>query len=184
MSAELYTIPVVGMDGSEKTLDAYEGKVLLMVNVASQCGLTPQYETLETLYESFKDEGLVVLGFPANEFGSQEPGTNAEIQQFCETRFSVRFPLFAKLVVKGEGQHPLYRYLTQAQPAAQAKSDSSLRGYLEKNNLLSSDPSDISWNFEKFLVNRQGEVVARFAPDITPDDPLLVDAIETELARA
>jgi glutathione peroxidase len=183
MPAELYTVPVRRIDGSEDSLAAYEGNVLLIVNVASQCGLTPQYEGLEKVYERYRDSGLVVLGFPANEFGAQEPGSNEDIQQFCRTRFDVKFPLFAKIVVKGEGQHPLYQYLTQARPEAQALSGSTLRANLDKHGLLSGQPGDILWNFEKFLVGRSGEVVARFAPDVAPEDPLLIQAIEAELGK-
>ena len=184
MSAELYTFSVSRIDGSQDTLASFAGNVVLIVNVASQCGLTPQYEGLGRIYEAYKDRGFRVLGFPANEFGAQEPGSNEEIEQFCRTRFAVPFPVFAKIVVKGEGQHPLYRYLTQVQPEAQTRPDSTLRENLEKHGLASGKPGDILWNFEKFLTSRRGEVVARFAPDVAPDDPLLIEAIEMQLAVA
>jgi glutathione peroxidase len=183
MPSKLYMLTVPHIDGSQVSLASYAGSVLLIVNVASQCGLTPQYEGLEKIYEHYGDQGLVVLGFPANDFGSQEPGSNEEIQQFCQTRFQVKFPVFAKIVVKGERQHALYRYLTETQPEAHASPESSLRTHLEKMGLATGKPNDILWNFEKFLVNRQGAVVARFAPDVTPEDPVLIKAIEAELSR-
>ena len=165
MSAALYDIPVRRIDGSNASLGDYKGKVMLIVNVASKCGLTPQYADLEKTYESYRDRGLVVLGFPANEFASQEPGTNEEIQQFCQSKFGVQFPLFEKIVVKGDGQHPLYRELIQECPKAQPKPDSALRKTLDSHGLGPKNDTDIMWNFEKFLVNREGKVVARFAPD-------------------
>lgn len=183
MSAELYTIPVRRIDGAEGSLGSYAGNVLLIVNVASQCGMTPQYAGLEKLYETYGGRGFTVLGFPANEFGGQEPGTNEEIHQFCETRFGVKFPMFEKVVVKGEGQHPLFRYLTQALPHAQARPDSALRQNLEKHGRPVEKPEDILWNFEKFLVSRDGKVIARFQPDVPPDDPLVVNAVESELDK-
>jgi len=184
MSEALQTIPVKRIDGSETSLGAYGDKVLLVVNVASQCGLTPQYAGLEALYERYRDAGLMVLGFPANEFGAQEPGTNDEIAQFCETRFGVQFPMFEKIVVKGEGRHPLYDELVRAQPTARPKEGGQLTEKLESKGLLAGNkPDDIMWNFEKFVVGRGGDVVARFAPDVTPDDPALVETLEAELAK-
>jgi glutathione peroxidase len=183
MSSELYGFSVRTIKGEEVSLSSFADKVLLLVNVASKCGLTPQYEGLEKVYETYQDKGFTVLGFPANEFAGQEPGSNEEIEEFCQVRFNVKFPMFAKIVVKGEGQHPLYAYLTKAQPDAQTKPDSVLREKLGEKGLASGEPQDILWNFEKFLVNRKGEVVARFAPDVTPEDPLIVEAITTELAR-
>lgn len=181
MSAELYNFKVNKIDGSATTLNEYKDKVMLIVNVASKCGLTPQYEGLEKVYAEFKDKGLVVLGFPANEFGAQEPGSNDEIQSFCTMNFGVKFPMFEKIVVKGQGQNPLYSYLTKTRPEAIMKPDSKLMGILKEKNLLTGGPSDIKWNFEKFLVNRKGEIVKRFAPDITPDDPMVIEAIKKEL---
>jgi glutathione peroxidase len=152
------------IDGKEVDLADYKGKVVLIVNVASECGLTPQYEGLEALYEKHGKEGFVILGFPANEFGKQEPGSDAEISEFCTANYGVKFPMFSKIVVKGDGQHPLYQFLTGK----------------------GTNPrfaGDISWNFEKFLVDRQGNVVARFAPRTTPDSTDLTKAIQAEIAR-
>lgn len=183
MTIALYEIPVRRIDGSPASLVDYKGAVLLVVNVASKCGLTPQYAELEEVYESYRDRGLVVLGFPANEFAKQEPGSNAEIQQFCQTKFCVKFPMFEKIVVKGEGQHPLYRHLIAARPTAQQKPNGTLRKTLEQHGLGPSNNTDIMWNFEKFLVNRRGEVVGRFAPDITPKDSAIITAVEAELSK-
>ena len=165
MAQALASIPLRRIDSSPTDLTEYAGKVMLIVNVASQCGLTPQYAGLEALYERYREQGFVVLGFPANEFGAQEPGANAEIAQFCETRFGVQFPMFEKVVVKGAGQHPLFAALTQAQPIGEGSAN------------------DIRWNFEKFVISRHGDVVARLAPTVAPDDPKLVAAIEAELAK-
>jgi glutathione peroxidase len=171
MSASVSEIAVNRIDGSPASLGAYKGKVVLVVNVASKCGLTPQYEGLEALYEAYKDKGLVVAGFPANEFGAQEPGTNEEIADFCTTRFNVTFPMFEKIVVKGEGQHPLYAALTKAVPLAEGAGDRA--------------PADgsIMWNFEKFLVGKDGAVARRFSPMIKPEDDVVIEAIEAELAK-
>lgn len=152
------------LDGKAADLSAYKGKVVLMVNVASQCGLTPQYEQLEGLHEKFSEKGLAVLGFPANEFGKQEPGSDTEISTFCKKNYGVKFDMFSKVVVKGEGQCPLYKYLTSKE------TDPKFAG-------------DITWNFEKFLIGRNGEIVARFAPRVKPDAPEVVKAIEDELAK-
>jgi glutathione peroxidase len=183
MSSALYDIPVRRIDGSNASLGDYKGKVMLIVNVASKCGLTPQYADLEKTFENYRDQGLVVLGFPANEFGSQEPGTNQEIQQFCESKFDVQFPMFEKIVVKGEGQHELYRRLIAERPKAQPKPDSALRKTLDSHGLGPKNDTDIMWNFEKFVINRQGEVVARFAPDFNPQDAEVKKVIESELAK-
>jgi glutathione peroxidase len=184
MPAPLYEIPVSRIDGAPSSLAEYEGAVLLVVNVASACGLTPQYAALEQVYETYADRGFKVLGFPANDFAAQEPGTNAEILEFCTSKFDVTFPMFAKIAVKGEAQHPLYRYLIAAKPHAEGKADSALRRTLGQHGLGPTNDTDILWNFEKVLVDRHGAVVGRFAPDITPDDPLIVEAIETELEKA
>lgn len=162
--APLYAFALKRLDGTPTTLAAYQGKVLLVVNTASKCGNTPQYAGLEKLHEAYAPKGLAVLGFPANDFLWQEPGTNEEIHQFCTENYGVTFDMFEKSVVKGQGQSPLYRYLT-AQPTRPQPA------------------GDITWNFEKFLVNRHGQVVARFAPKTRPDDPALVQAIEAELAK-
>ena len=184
MSKTVYEFDLNKIDGTKTQLSEYRGKVLLLVNVASKCGLTPQYEGLEKLYSEYKEKGLMVLGFPANEFAGQEPGTNAEIQEFCQMKFGVQFPMFEKVVVKGEGQHPLYAFLTESKPEAQLKKDGKLLGLLREKNLLSGKPHDIKWNFEKFLINRKGEIVERFSPDIEPTDPMITEAIKRELSLA
>jgi glutathione peroxidase len=180
---QLQDIPLRRIDGSPSTLRDFSGSVLLVVNVASKCGLTPQYEGLEALYAKYREQGLVVLGFPANDFGAQEPGSNQEIAEFCQTRFAVDFPMFEKLSVKGEAQHPLYRELIAEQPEARPKAGGALRENLAKHGLSPQAATDVMWNFEKFLVDRKGQVVARFAPDVTPGEPELVSAIEAELAK-
>ncbi|HET7538708.1 MAG TPA: glutathione peroxidase [Polyangiaceae bacterium] len=179
----LQDIPVRRIDGSPATLRDYAGRVLLIVNVASKCGLTPQYEGLVALYEKYRAQGLVVLGFPANDFGAQEPGSNQEIVEFCRTRFAVDFPLFEKIAVKGEAQHPLYRELIARKPEARKLPGSTFAAKLAEYGMSPKDPSDVLWNFEKFLLDRDGEVVDRFAPDVTPEAPELVRAIEAQLGK-
>ena len=181
MSDSIYDIPLRRINGDSGSLDAYRGKVVLVVNVASACGLTPQYAGLEKLYADKQAEGLVVAGFPANEFGAQEPGSNAEIADFCRGTFGVQFPMFEKIVVKGPGQHPLYQRLVQEQPRAQEKPGSDFRAKLAGYGITQEKPDDVLWNFEKFLISKDGRVVGRFAPDTTPDDAILADAIEREL---
>jgi len=174
------TIPVAKLDGSPSSLGDWAGKVRLVVNVASKCGLTPQYEGLEKLYKDYKDKGLTVMGFPANNFGAQEPGTNAEIATFCSANYGVSFPMFSKISVKGEDQHPLYKALIAAQPKAAAK-DNSFKERLAGYGIKPDNDTDVLWNFEKFLVGRDGKVIGRFAPDTAADDALLKDAIEKAL---
>lgn len=181
MSQSVYHIPVQDIQGQAVDLEQYHGQVLLIVNVASKCGLTPQYEGLEALYQAKKDQGLTILGFPANNFLEQEPGTNEEIQQFCSLNFDVKFPLFAKISVAGEDKHPLYQTLIQAQP--ERIGEGPWWKDLVEYGLTPNEPPEVLWNFEKFLVSKTGEVVARFAPDITVDDPRLIDAINQELAK-
>ncbi len=181
MTIALEQIPVKKNDGSSATLGDYGGKVRLVVNVASQCGLTPQYTALEALYGKYRDRGFEVLAFPANEFGAQEPGTDAEIKEFCSTKYDVTFPLFSKIVVKGEGQHPLYAKLTADRPEARTLPGSDFRGKLEGYGIKTGAPSEVLWNFEKFLVDRQGNVIERFAPDVPPDADVVVSAIEKAL---
>jgi glutathione peroxidase len=155
---------VEDINGKPVDLSQYKGKVVLIVNVASRCGNTKQYTNLESLYQKYGKDGFVILGFPANEFGKQEPGTNAEILAFCTTKFSVDFPMFSKIVVKGDGIAPLYQHLT---------SESTNPGYA----------GDISWNFEKFLIGRDGKVVKRIKPKMNPEEPEVVSAIEAELGK-
>lgn len=182
MSNTIYDIPLKNIKGEATSLDAYRGKVLLIVNVASACGLTPQYEGLEKLYQDKQAQGLVVTGFPANEFMAQEPGSNSEIAAFCTSKFGIKFPMFEKIVVKGEGQHPLYAQLTTAYPTALETPGSEFRGRLASHGIQQDNPSDVLWNFEKFLVGRDGAVVGRFAPDTAPNDPALLAAIDQALA--
>ncbi|MNS38766.1 Hydroperoxy fatty acid reductase gpx1 [compost metagenome] len=160
----LYQFSVTRLDGRPVALSSYRGKVMLIVNTASKCGLTPQYAGLEKLHDAYRAKGLAVLGFPANDFLWQEPGTNAEIGEFCQENYGVSFDMFEKVAVKGPQQAPLYRYLTSP----------------ETNPRFAGE---IRWNFDKFLIDRHGRVVARFAPKVTPEDPAVVKAIEAELAR-
>jgi glutathione peroxidase len=183
MSESIYSIPVETITGEPASLGDYKGHVLLVVNVASKCGLTPQYEGLEKLYERLRGQGLVIAGFPANDFKAQEPGTNQEIQSFCKDNYGVTFPLFSKITVVGEGKHPLYKALIGAQPKAVDTADKPFREKLNGWGIATLPEPEILWNFEKFLVSRTGEVVRRFSPDTQPDDPLLIAAIEQELNR-
>ncbi|KRG86553.1 glutathione peroxidase [Stenotrophomonas daejeonensis] len=176
----LQSIPLTTIDGAAATLGDYAGKVLLVVNVASKCGLTPQYEGLEKLYREKKAAGLEVLGFPANDFNGQEPGSEDEIRQFCSLTYDVTFPMFAKVSVAGSDVHPLYRQLVAAQPAATG--EGPMRGKLAGFNIEPNPAPGILWNFEKFLIGRDGQVVGRFAPDVTADDARLRAAIDAALA--
>jgi len=161
LAGDLRQIPLKDIDGKPTSLKAYDGKVLLVVNVASKCGLTPQYKALEALHRKYKDKGFSVLGFPCNDFGSQEPGSNDEIKEFCSSKYDVSFPIFDKLHVKGPERHPLYEVLTgEGSPF----------------------PGDIKWNFGKFLIGRDGKILKRFEPKVTPDAPEVTQAIETALA--
>ncbi|MGK7873954.1 MAG: glutathione peroxidase [Xenococcaceae cyanobacterium] len=161
MNNSIYDLKVKTIDGQEQQLAQYEGTVLLIVNVASYCGYTSQYQGLEQLNQKYRDRGLRILGFPCNDYGAQEPGTNAEIKTFCETRYGVSFPLFDKLHTLGSQKHPLYQYLTQQ-----------------------ANPSgEVSWNFEKFLIDKQGKCAGRFKSAVSPDAPELVAAIEAELNK-
>jgi glutathione peroxidase len=184
MSTSIYDIPVKKITGQDASLAEFKGKVLLVVNVASKCGLTPQYEGLEKLYKQYGEKGLVVTGFPANDFKQQEPGTNQEIQTFCTMNFGVDFPMFDKISVVGETKHPLYKALVAAQPKAVNVSEVPWREKLKGYGIEPNPEPEILWNFEKFLVSRSGEVVQRFAPDTAPEAPALVAAIEGELAKS
>jgi glutathione peroxidase len=159
--SKLYAIPLKDIDGKDASLKAYAGKAVLAVNVASKCGYTRQYSGLEAVWRKYKDQGLVVVGFPCNDFGSQEPGTTDEIKQFCSTKFDVTFPLYEKLHVKGPEQHPLYAALTGAE---------------------SPVPGPVKWNFGKFLIGRDGRIIARFDSNVEPDSAELTKAIEAALA--
>ena len=161
MDKSIYSFNMKNIDGKETPLKSYQGKVLLVVNVASKCGFTPQYEQLEEVYKKYKDQGFEILGFPANNFGQQEPGTNEEIKQFCTSKFDVTFPLFDKLEVNGPNRHPLYVML--------AGNDSPF-------------PGDIGWNFTKFVIGRDGKILNRFASPVKPDSVEVTKAIETALA--
>jgi glutathione peroxidase len=178
-------IPLTTITGAPATLADYSGKVLLLVNVASKCGLTPQYTALEALYQKYKDRGLVVLGFPANDFAGQEPGSDQEIAKFCSIDYPVTFPLFSKIAVTGPAKHPLYAALIAAAPEhiphgpwrEKLTAYSAANGFPPPNAL-----PELLWNFEKFLIARDGTVLARFAPDTPPDDPKIITAIEQALA--
>lgn len=168
------------MDGRSGRLSDYAGQVVLVVNVASKCGLTPQYEGLQRLYSENRDRGFTILAFPANNFGGQEPGTDDEIAEFCSANYSVTFPVMSKISVVGEDQHPLYAALTHEAPTADGKAE--MREALRGHGMTPTDDPDVLWNFEKFLVARDGHVAGRFAPSVAPDAPPLVEAIQTELA--
>lgn len=180
--SSIYDIDVVTIDGKTQKMSDYAGNALLIVNVASECGLTPQYEALEALYQARKDEGLVILGFPCNQFGAQEPGEEKDIQSFCTSRFGVTFPMFSKIDVNGENRHPLYQALFQAMPERTTAPDS---GFVEKLQSLGIEAPEgnILWNFEKFLVNKEGDVVGHFAPDMAPDHAIITAALDNVLAK-
>src|ERR1017187_3831825 len=156
-ASNVHEFTLNSIEGKPAPLSAYQGKVVLIVNVASRCGFTPQYAGLEPLYEKYKDRGFVILGFPANNFGGQEPGTNEEIKTFCSTKYNVTFPMYSKISVKGDDKAPLYQFLTDA------------------------TGSEIQWNFTKFLVDKDGKVVARFESKVTPESPDIAAAIEKAL---
>lgn len=182
MANEIYEIPLKTIDGTETNLGEYKDKVLLVVNVASKCGLTPQYAGLQKLYTDYQAKGLEVLGFPANNFMGQEPGTEDEIKDFCDANYSVKFPMFSKVSVKGDDQHQLYHYLTETKPETDVNDgvmEEKLKGY----GSVRSQPNEVLWNFEKFLIGKNGEVAARFAPDVTAEDARLVAKVEEELEK-
>lgn len=172
-------IPINRIDGTPAALREFAGSVLLVVNVASKCGLTPQYEGLEALYTRFRDQGFVVLGFPSNDFAGQEPGSNEDIAGFCSTQYAVDFPLFSKINVVGPQKHPLYASLIASQP--KAADSAAFREKLKGYKITPNPEPEVLWNFEKFLIDRKGDVVARFAPDTVPGDARLIAAIEREL---
>ncbi|HEX5537615.1 MAG TPA: glutathione peroxidase [Sphingobium sp.] len=182
MTETLANIPFNSIRGEPRSLAEYAGKVLLIVNVASKCGLTPQYEKLEKLHQTYRDRGFAVIGFPANDFGGQEPGTDEEIQQFCTTNFGVDFPMASKIVVTGADKHPLYEALTRAAPEKQGDAE-GMRQMLRGYDMTPTEDPEVLWNFEKFLIGRNGVVVARFSPNIEPDAPAIIASIEAELAQ-
>ena len=179
MSA-IQEIPLKTITGGDASLADHAGKVVLVVNVASKCGLTPQYEGLEALYERYRARGLVVAGFPANDFGAQEPGSNEEIADFCTTNFGVSFPMYAKIAVTGEAKHPLYAALTSAAPKAAGDPD-AFRERLKGYGMTPNPEPEVLWNFEKFLIGKDGAVVARFAPTVDAGNPELLGALEAAL---
>ena len=178
--AMLPDVPLTRGDGTPDSLGAHAGNVLLVVNTASQCGLTPQYAGLEALHERLGARGFEVLAFPANDFGSQEPGSDDEIASFCEVNFGASFPIFAKGSVVGDTKQPLYAALTAAAPTKRGNADAMRERFLSKGMVPNGDP-EVLWNFEKFLIGRDGAVIARFAPATTPDDPELLAEIERAL---
>jgi glutathione peroxidase len=183
--SDLTSIPLTTIQGAPATLSDYAGQVVLIVNVASKCGLTPQYTALEALYQRFKDRGFAVLGFPANDFAGQEPGTNEEIAAFCSLEYPVTFPLFSKIPVTGPEKHPLYAALIEALPEHVVAGPwrEGLANFAAKHGFPGPNPlPELLWNFEKFLLGRHAEPLARFAPDMLPDDPRIVTAIESALA--
>jgi glutathione peroxidase len=163
-AASIYDYTLDSIDGKSTPLSSFKGKVVLLVNVASRCGYTPQYTGLETLYEKNKDKGFVIVGVPANNFMGQEPGTNQEIQTFCKSKYDVQFPIMSKLSVKGSDKTPLYQYLTS--PEQNPKTG-----------------GEIKWNFTKFLIGRDGQILARFEPAVTPEDPALTSAVSSALGK-
>ena len=157
-------------DGATKSLDAYDGRVALIVNVASKCGFTPQYEGLEALYRDGRGRGLEILGFPCNQFGEQEPGTDAEIQEFCSANYGVTFPVFGKVEVNGPNADPLYAYLRAEAPGDFGPADGPLYEYIRSTRPESLGTDEVKWNFTKFLVDRDGKVIRRFEPAVTPEE--------------
>ena len=158
----MYEFAMKDIDGKDVKLDAYKGKVVMIVNTASKCGLTPQYEGLQALYDKYKDKGFTILGFPANNFMGQEPGTEKDIKEFCTLKYNVTFPMFSKISVKGTDQHPFYTFLTNKE------TNPGMEG-------------DITWNFEKFVADKNGKVIARFSPKTLPGDPKVAETIENAL---
>lgn len=184
MNAPLYAIPLKTLSGQATDLGQYQGQVLLIVNVASKCGLTPQYAGLEKLFETYRDRGLLVLGFPCNDFAGQEPGGAEEIAAFCSSNYGVAFPMFEKSTINSAPRHPLYAHLIAARPEISFPAGSDFVEKLGEYNMLPQQPDDVLWNFEKFLIGRDGTVLQRFSPDTPPDDTALVAAIEAALAQA
>ncbi len=190
LGKSLYSINVKTIFGEEQALSQYNGKVLLIVNVASQCGFTGQYSALQKLYERYENQGFCILAFPSNDFGRQEPGEDGEIREFCERKFGVSFHLFSKIRVLGSKQSPLYKYLQESELVVVEKK--GLMAFLMKfitslilkfRGDVSPKPNDVKWNFHKFLIDRKGFPVARFSSEIEPDSPLLIKKLEEELQK-
>ncbi|WP_158782914.1 glutathione peroxidase [Pantoea sp. BAV 3049] len=179
----IFDTELVTLDSEHTTLAKWKGEVLLVVNVASKCGLTPQYEQLEKLQKNLHGQGFSVLGFPCNAFLGQEPGSEEEIKTFCSTTYGVTFPMFSKMEVNGPQRHPLYKQLVAAQPEAIAPQDSGFLERMVSKGRAPKEPGDILWNFEKFLIGRDGTVIQRFSPDMEPENPLIVDSIKQALAK-
>ncbi|AXF65139.1 MULTISPECIES: glutathione peroxidase [unclassified Leclercia] len=182
MPNDILNTEVTTIDGEKTTLESYKGKVLLVVNVASKCGLTSQYEQLEAMQKAWEKEGFSVLGFPCNQFLGQEPGSEEEIKTFCSTTYGVTFPMFSKVDVNGENRHPVYQKLVAAAPTAVAPEGSGFYERMASKGRAPLSLDDILWNFEKFLIGRDGNVIQRFSPDMTPDDPAITSAVEKALA--
>ncbi|PYF84587.1 MULTISPECIES: glutathione peroxidase [Marinomonas] len=171
-------LSVNNIQGNSTDLSAFQGKTVLVVNVASKCGLTPQYEGLEALYKKYHGQGLEILGFPANDFAGQEPGTDEEIQQFCSLTYDVTFPMFSKITVTGENKHPLYKGLIEAAPVTPNRD--AMVNMLAGHKIEATKAPEVVWNFEKFLITKEGKVI-RFSPDVAPESEELVSAIEADL---
>lgn len=183
MQKTILNTQVTSIDGEEISLAKYAGNVLLIVNVASKCGLTPQYEQLENLQKTWGERGFAVLGFPCNQFLGQEPGSEDEIKTYCATTWGVTFPMFSKIDVNGDDRHPLYQKLVAAASTAIAPQASAFYERMVSKGRAPLYPDDILWNFEKFLVGRDGHVVQRFSPDMTPDDPIVMESIKLALEK-
>ncbi len=173
MDKTIYGFKMESLSGEEHSLEQYRGKLVLIVNTASKCGLTPQYEGLEAMYQKYKDQGLVILGFPSNQFNGQEPGTSEEIAAFCEKNYGVSFPMFQKIEVRGENAHPLYQMLTDEKPFLgfdDSESGKKFKGFLSKKYPEIYEGNGVKWNFTKFIVGRDGKVLERIEPNIAPED--------------
>ena len=181
--ADLSAIPLTRIDGASDSLANHAGNVLLVVNVASKCGLTPQYEGLEALYKQYQGQGFEVLGFPANDFGAQEPGTHEEIVEFCSANYGVSFPMFAKADVTGDGKQPLYAGLVAAAPTKEGPAE-EFRERLKGYGMTPTEDPEVLWNFERFVVSADRSRIPRFAPKTKPDDPAVIAAIEQALPKS
>jgi glutathione peroxidase len=181
MNSSIYDIPLTTIDGRPASLREHQGEVLLLVNVASQCGLTPQYAALEKLHERYRDSKFAVLGFPANDFAGQEPGSDEAIASFCRSTFGVEFPMYSKIAVTGEERHPLYTALTAERPETEDRA--GMEAMLRGHGIAPTPAPEVLWNFEKFLIARDGRVVRRFSPDTLPDAARVLAAIDAEIEK-